>query len=335
MIRGPGFATFIAVCLVWRAAAAPLEATLPQDPAIGVVDPEVALQPIEKQIAENNFEAAITSLSEFLKAYPQSARAHYDLGYALFRTHKIGASIRELSKALQTNPNNAAAHKILGMDCTIVGRFDLAEVELREAARLAPGSAEIHYSLARVYYTRGVFPLAKTEFENAIRLDPSYMKAYNNLGLTMETLGDNTAAVKYYTTAIKLNEEQNLKSEWPYVYLSSYYYRREDYDNALVNAQKALDVNPKSDQAYFQAARAYRNQREWQKAAEAVQKAIALNPRIAEFYYVLSLCLRKLGKSAESQAAMGQFEKVQRESEEPAGRLLDQPPQEPLTAPPP
>jgi tetratricopeptide (TPR) repeat protein len=166
-------------------------------------------------------------------------------------------------------------------------------------------------------------------------LDPSYMKAYNNLGLTMETLGDNTAAVKYYTTAIKLNEEQNLKSEWPYVYLSSYYYRREDYDNALVNAQKALDVNPKSDQAYFQAARAYRNQREWQKAAEAVQKAIALNPRIAEFYYVLSLCLRKLGKPAESQAAMGQFEKVQRESEEPAGRLLDQPPQEPLTAPPP
>jgi tetratricopeptide (TPR) repeat protein len=315
MIRGPGFATFMAVCFVWRAAAAPVEAALPQDPAVGVVDPEVALQPMEEQIAENNYEAAITSLSEFIKTNPQVARAHYDLGYALFRTHKIEASIRELSKALQMNPTNAAAHKILGLDCTIVGRFDLAEVELREAARLAPGSAEIHYSLARVYY----------------------MKAYNNLGLTMEALGDNTAALKYYTTAIKLNEEQNLKSEWPYVYLTSYYVRRQDYGNALLYAQKALEVNPKSDQAYFQVAKAYRNQREWQKAAEAAQKAIALNPRIAEFYYVLSLCLRKLGKPAESQAAMDQFEKVkrERESEEPAGRLLDQPPQEPLTAPPP
>lgn len=333
VIRGIGLAACIAACLAWHPSGSPLLAATPLGQAIGVPDPEAALKPIEKEIAESNFEGAITPLSEFLKTYPQSPRAHYDLGYVLFRTHQIGASIKELSKSLQLNLNNAEAHKILGLDCTIVARFDLAEVEFREAARLEPGSAEIHYFLARTYYTRGVYPLAKQEFETAIRLDASYMKAYNNLGLTMEVLGDNSAAVKDYTTAIKLDEQENLKSEWPYVYLSSFYNRREDAADAIAYAQKAIEVNPLSDLAYFQMAKAYRNQGEWQKATDAALKAIAINPRMAEYYYVLSLCLRKLGRQAESKQAMDTFEKLRKQSADSAAKLIDQPPQEPLTAP--
>ena len=326
-------ATCLAAFVPWSLSSLPLRATTPQGQAISVLDPEAGLQPIEKQIAENQFEEALTPLHEYLKAYPKSARAHYDLGFVLFRTHEIGGSIKELAKSLQLNVNNAEAHKILGLDCTIVSRPDLAETEFREAARLEPGSAEIHYFLARNYYTRGVYPLAKAEYETAIQLDASYMKAYNNLGLTMEILGDNSTAVKDYLTAIKLDEEQNRKSEWPYVYLGSYYNRREDPANALVYTRKAIEVNPKSDQAYFQMAKAYRIQGEWQKEADAVMKAIDLDPQLAEYYYVLSLCLRKLGRQAESKTAMDQFEKLQRESADITAKLIDQPPQEPLTTP--
>ena len=328
-----GLATGLAGFVTWSLSSPPLRAMTPQGQAIGELDPEAGLQPIEKQIAEKRFAEALPPLNEYLKANPKSPRAHYDLGFVLFRTHEIGGSINELAKSLQLDVNNAEAHKILGLDCTIVSRFDLAETEFREAARLEPGSAEIHYFLARTYYTRGVYPLAREEFEAAIQRDASYMKAYNNLGLTMEILGDNSTAVKDYTTAIKLDEEQNLKSEWPYVYLGSYYNRREDPANALVYAQKAIEVNPRSDQAYFQLAKAYRIQGEWQKAADAVTKAINFDPQLAEYYYVLSLCQRKLGRQAESKTAMDQFEKLRRESADIAAKLIDQPPQEPLTPP--
>jgi tetratricopeptide (TPR) repeat protein len=287
------------------------------------------LEQVEAAIAAQKYEEAAPKLEAYLKDHPESWRAHYDLGYVEFRTHHIGASVKELSRSLALNLNNAEAHKILALDCNLVGRYDLAETELEEARRLKPGSAEIHYLLGRLYYTKGVYPLAKAEFESAIRLDSSYMKAYNNLGLTLEILGDNAAALKNYTTAAQLDEQQGLRSEWPYVYLSAYFNRQEQPKPALDYARKALELNPKSDLAYFQMAKAYRFQGDWKLAAEAARAAIQINPRTPDFYYVLSLALRKLGRTQESQQAMETFQRLQQQPvrtlQKASGRLASDP----------
>lgn len=303
--------------------------TLPQDAgkAIGMlaVDPKndlPRLEHLENYINQQNYQPVVPLLSDYLKDYPDSSRGHYDLGYVFFRTHQLAQSITELSTSLKLDLNNAEAHKILGLDCNIVGRYDLAERELEEAARLKPDSAEIHYLLGRMYYTKGVYPLAKREFESAIQLKPSYMKAHNNLGLTMEVLGDNDAALENYTLAARLNEEQKLNSEWPYVYLSAFYNRQEKADAALECARKALEINPKSDLAYFQMAKAYRGQSKWEQSADAAQKAIAIDPETPDYYYVLGYVLRKLGKTQESQAAMEAFRRLQLEDSARAERRL-------------
>jgi tetratricopeptide (TPR) repeat protein len=280
------------------------------------------LEAMEGPIEQRRYAEALPLLRDYLKDHPNSARGHYDLGYAFFRTHQIAESVSELSLSLKLDVSNAEAHKILALDCNIVGRYDLAERELEEAERLKPESAEIHYWLGRLYYTKGVYPLAKREFESAVRLEPSYMKAHNNLGLTMEVLGDTDAALKHYTQAVQLDEEQKLTSEWPYVYLSAFYNRQEKSDSALEFARKALETNPKSDLAYFQMAKAYRTQGEWEKSAEAARRAVAINPKTADFYYVLSYALRKLGKTQESQEAMEAFRKLQREDADRAERQI-------------
>ena len=281
------------------------------------------LEAAESPIRQQKYQGALPLLRDYLKDYPNSSRGHYDLGYVLFRTHQIAESVNELSLSLKLDVNNAEAHKILGLDCNIVGRYDLAEQELEEAARLKPDSAEIHYWLGRLYYTKGVYPLARREFESAIRLQPFYMKAHNNLGLTMEVLGDNDAALKQYTLAVHLDEEQRLTSEWPYVYLSAFYNRQEKSDSALEFARKALEANPKSDLAYFQMAKAYRTQGEWEKSAEAARRAVTINPKTADFYYVLSYALRKIGKTQESQEAMEAFRKLQLEDAARAERRIN------------
>lgn len=301
------------------------------EPTPGSGNAEAQLQAIESYIVENRFEESLPRLNAYVKDHPDSARAHYDLGYVLFRTHEFGPSIKELSKSLELNVNDPEAHKILGLDCSSVGRYDLSEAELLQAERLKPESAEIHYFVGRIYYTRGVYPLAQREYETAIRLDPSYMKAYSNLGLTLEALGHGDAAFANYTKAAQLDEQQRLHSEWPYVYLSAFYNRQENANQALSYAQKALAINPNSDVAYFQMAKAYRSQSEWQKAADAAQSAIAINSQTPDFYYVLSLMLRKLGREKESETAMAKVAELQKQSIERVRDLLNRPPQEPLT----
>jgi tetratricopeptide (TPR) repeat protein len=288
------------------------------------------LKEIERDIAANKFEESESRLNAYLKEHPDSPKAHYDLGYIQFRTHNMGSSIKELSKSLEMNPANAEAHKILALDCSIIGRYDLAEVELLEAARLKPDSGEIHYFLARTYYTRGVYPLAKSEFQTAIRLNPSSVKAYSNLGITLEALGDSAEALKNYTRAIQLEEQQQHRSEWPYIYLSAFYNRKKNATQALTYARMAIEVNPHSDTVYFEMAKAYRTQKELRKSADAARSAIAINAQVPDYYYVLGLVLRDLGNQKESAEALATYAKLQ----QPTGdRLPEDAEQEPLSVP--
>jgi tetratricopeptide (TPR) repeat protein len=276
-----------------------------------------SLEQIEKEIATTKLQDVETRLQRYLEDHPTSAKAHYDLGYVQFRVHNIKSSILELSRSLELNSANAEAHKVLGLDCSMVGRYDLAEVELQEAARLRPDSGEIHYFLARTYYTVGVYPLAKSEFETAIRLDPAAVKAYSNLGITLEALGDNDGALKNYTRAIRLQEQdaRTSKSEWPYIYLSAFYNRQQNAAQALVYAQKAIDVNPRADNAYFEMAKAYRGNRELEKSATAARDAIAISPQ-AQYYYVLAQVLREAGDQKQSADALAKYAELQKHFDE-------------------
>jgi tetratricopeptide (TPR) repeat protein len=281
---------------------------------------------VEADIATNKYSQAESRLNTYLANHPDSSRAYYDLGYVQFRIHKIGPSIRHLSKALELNPSNAEAHKVLALNCSIIGRYDLAEVELLEAARLKPESAEIHYFLARTYYTRGVYPLAKSEFETTLRLDPSYTKAYSNLGITLEALGDNDGALRNYNAAIRLEDGQEQKSEWPYIYLSSFYNRQKNGAEALLYARKATEINPASDTAHFEMAKAYRTQKQLQKAVDATRRAIAINSKVSDYYYVLGLALRELGNQPESEEALKKYADLQQQSNQtPPDRTAQEP----------
>lgn len=279
-------------------------------------DSDAVLDAIEKDVAANKLEGTESRLQNYLQDHPGSAKAHYDLGYVQFRDHNIRSSIAELSKSLELNSSNPEAHKVLGLDCGIVGRYDLAEVELQEAARLQPTSGEIHYFLARTYYTLGVYPLAKSEFETAIHLDPASVKAHSNLGITLEALGDNDGALRNYRQAIQLQEQEAkaAKSEWPYTYLSGFYNRQQNASDAIVYAQKAIDINPRSDSAYFEMAKAYRTKNELQKAATAARDAIAISPQ-AQYYYVLAQVLREAGDQKQSAEALAKYAELLKHSD--------------------
>jgi tetratricopeptide (TPR) repeat protein len=321
------FATWVAFC---STAPAPSQDSQSDAQGRNAQGPSSALEGVEADIAANRFSQAEPLLTTYLADHPDSSRAYYDLGYVQFRTHKIGPSIKQLSKSLELNPHNAEAHKVLALNCSIIGRYDLAEVELQEAARLKPESAEIHYFLARTYYTKGVYPLAKSEFETTLRLNPSYIKAYNNLGLTLEALGDNDGALKNYNAAIRLEDRQEQKSEWPYIYLGSFYNRQKNAAEALLYARKATEINPASDAAHFEMAKAYRTQKQLQKAVDATRRAIAINAQVSDYYYVLGLVLREQGNQPDSEDALKKYAQLQQQSNQ---AVPDRATQEPLIDP--
>ena len=84
-------------------------------------DPPEPLAPLENLIEQGQYQQAIPGLEHYLHDHDSSAKAHYDLGYAFFRTHEIGGAVRELSRSLQLNDKDAQAHKILGLGLHLCG----------------------------------------------------------------------------------------------------------------------------------------------------------------------------------------------------------------------
>ena len=132
------------------------------------------------------------------------------------------------------------------------------------------------------------------------------------------------------TTAIQLEERRKEKSEWPYIYLSAFYNRQKNATEALIYAQKAMEINSASDTIYFEMAKAYRTQKQLQKAVDAARSAIAINSQVPDYYYVMGLVLRELGNQQESEEALEKYAQLQQHSNV---ALPEHKSQEPLIAP--
>jgi tetratricopeptide (TPR) repeat protein len=286
----------------------------PSHPGIGQDDPS-RLGVIEGEISSAKYLEVQPALRSYLDSHPLSWRAHYDLGYVLFRSRggqqpledALKESIKELSRSLELNINDADAHKILALDLTMFQRDDLAELELKQAVRLKPNSAEIHYLLGRHYMGQSIYNLARTELETAIQIDPSYMKAYDNLGITMDMLGDRPGALRNFLKAIVLVEQQNSSSELPYLDLAKFYHEQNDFSDASRLVTKAIERNPRSDLAYYELGRIDCDEGKWTDAVEALRKAITIDQYSVEYYYLLGRAYRKLGNMEESKRAFDNY----------------------------
>ena len=285
--------------------------------AIGAtsVDDTSKLDALEAGIKAERYPEVEVPLRAYVAEHPDSWRAHYDLGYLLFRRHdgastllaSVQESIKELSRSLELKLDDAEAHKILGLDFMMIQREDLAELELKQAVRLDPSSAESHYYLGRHYMEQSRYVLAKAELEAAVRLDPAYMKAHENLGITLDRMSDAAGALKEYQRAIDLDGKQGKVSELPYLDLAKFYQERNESDLALEYAMKALAINARSDDAFYELALLRRERKEWDAAVDALDKAIALNPREAQYYFLLGRTYSTLGRKKESQQAFATY----------------------------
>jgi len=268
----------------------------------------------EGYIRDKKFEEVEPLLAAYVKEQPKSSWAWYALGYSQFAQQKIGKSIESLAKSLELDVKNAEAHKILGRDLMIIGRFDAAQTEFEQGIRYNPQSAEMHYNQGKLFSIQDNWEPARKELAAAVSIDPSYVEALDALGLALEALGDDAGAVANYQKAIAISEEQKSNFSSAHVNLSAYYNRTGDPDKGLEYANKAIALARESDRAWFQKAKALERQGHVDEAVDALNHAIHFNPRASSYYYVLANLYRRLGKEKDSQEALKEFTRLEKET---------------------
>ena len=140
------------------------------------------LDEAQRDIDQNQFEAAITPLQKVLADQPDFAYGHFQLAYVYTALKKSKEALAEYQRAATLDPKMSAAYVNLGM-LLLDNREDAAAVApLRKAVELLPAESRPRYLLAVALDHSGDRSGAAEAFEALLHLDPNDITAIEYLG---------------------------------------------------------------------------------------------------------------------------------------------------------
>lgn len=175
-----------------------------------------------------------------------------------------------------TVKERAEAKQKLGVSLIQEGDFQKGLGELLQAGELDPSNPEIQNAIGIAYHYLREFDRAILHLQRAIALKPDYADAQHNMGVVYGTMRRWEDALRFLNKAAGNYRYQNRHKT--YEHIGTIYYHKGEFDTAVKNYTKALEINPKYAPAYENMGLAYERLESWNMAIRAYQRAIQLEP---------------------------------------------------------
>ncbi len=245
----------------------------------------------------------------FIKSQYDSAVAEYDRAISLDSTrveafvnrglvrelrNDTEGAIEDYSRAIQIKPSSADAYVKRAATYKSQGKFNQALKDYTEAIALDSGSylfdPTLHFSNAyfgrgNLYYQMGEFEKSVADYDSSLRLSPENSLAFLNKARALGDENRYDSAIASFTQAITLlsPREYNGAQEHAYFGRGLIYNITRQFDKALLDFNRAIQLKPNDPYAYFQRGNA-------EKALNKLDDAIA--------DYTMALRFQKLAAKA-------------------------------------
>jgi serine/threonine-protein kinase len=259
---------------------------------------------------------------KLVKHYTDNTEAYHLYLKGRYYVHKrtpdwIKKGVECFLQAIDLDPNYALAYAGLaeayGFLASSTGGQPPREA-YPKAKAAATKALELDDTLGEAHCTLGFFRLlydwdfaaAEEEFRRAIELSPNFANAWDGYGFYFKATGQSEASIRACQRA------QELEPLHLFITLSlawAYYFARQ-YDRALEQGSKALDMDPNFGFAYWHRGMAYIQQKRFGDAITALRKAISLSGPATTFISYLGYANARLGKSREARQMIAQLERV-------------------------
>ncbi len=139
------------------------------------------LDEAQKDIDNNQFQAAVVPLQKFIAEEPDIAWAHFQLAYAYTALKRPDEARAEYERATTLDPKMSEAFLNLGILLTEKDPA-AAVAPLRRAVDLLPAQSRPRFLLGLAQERSGDIPAATDSYEAALRLDPRDVETVIHLG---------------------------------------------------------------------------------------------------------------------------------------------------------
>lgn len=232
-------------------------------------------------IKKNDFESAIEELKLAIKFDPEAVEPHAILALLYSTQNQVDLATAEyeiaLKNASKQEPKNIDIYKSLGAIYLKQKKFEAARDAYKLILDLSPNDNEAHFYLGNIYDELNLRDLAIEELRLAIQRKPDYHEALNYLGYiyveenknldeaqilirkALEIEPDNGAYIDSlgwlyfkqanFKEAIEELEKASslLKDPVIYDHLGDAYFKINNFENAKLNWQRALELDPHQD----------------------------------------------------------------------------------------
>lgn len=152
---------------------------------------------------------------------PNNARAYNNLGVELKNKGEYDKAIEQFEKSLKADKNYTSVYFNLGDVQYRLGNYEDAVVYLKKALTLKLNQQlqlDVLNKLGRTYSAMGQTESAIDAFKEAIKVYPLAVAPYNNLGVQYIKTGRFDLAIEILESALKIREEQYLRSNLSLAY---------------------------------------------------------------------------------------------------------------------
>ena len=204
-----------------------------------------------------------------IRLAPHLAAAYNNLGRLYFNQHDYERAAQVLAQGLKLNPNMPTASAMLGISYLETGQTEKAEEPLETALRANPKDPLVQMALAKarihLHQYEGAVELLKTYTEEHPRDQQAwYLLGKTYLQLSEDSLGKinqiDPNSVVAHEVAGEIDESMH------------------NYDGALVEYKKAIDLAPNQPEPHIHMANAYWSIAKWESARAEFEAGLVHDP---------------------------------------------------------
>lgn len=253
------------------------------------------------------FEEAVAAFGEALRVAEKdmitsrlalfyTAESHANLGHSALSRGAWERAAEHFEKALAIHPSYADLHFSLAVARRRQVRFEDAINEFDAALRINPNFAKAHFHRGLTLFQAGRCDEGMQAITTAVELEPGFACEALDRGLAAHGAGDVQGAIEAFER-VSVTEVDDILFHFR---LGDDLYRRGLYDQAVLELQKALDLNPRYADIQNHLGLALSAGGRHEEAVAAHRRALDVNPKFMDARMHLAVALKTLGRNDEA-----------------------------------
>jgi tetratricopeptide (TPR) repeat protein len=279
-------------------------------------------------LRQGEYAGAVTKFQEALKLNPRNGSSIFNCGLAYARQGLYDQGLAEFTKYLALDAKDLDAYYNRGLTYALKGQPEAALADFNKALQLNSRDAQALYMRGFVYSKLGQAEKARADYQAALQQDAGWVRqvtsggqdematyalapegqakgpagpkaaakeggaAHKKQGKALARKGQYDEALAELHRALELDP----KDGEAYALRGSIHILKGNFDQAVADFNKALEINPRQARAHYNRGLAFYHLKKYDQVVADLTKAIELSPKDAEAFQNRGLAYKELGR---------------------------------------